>query len=363
MTETIFTHLRSLQTELIRGSLPFVSWRLPGISAPETIGSSKLPEQITDIRNLNKLGSGFIVAPFLSTDSALFIPRQWCRRGFHFDPLPLKFESRKHPLPPREIEFIGKKEYMQGVESAIQRIKQGELAKVVLSRIVAELLPDGFDVSLLFEQLCSNYPRAFVYLIHLPGKGIWAGASPELLAKIEGEEITTMALAGTRKAGITGNWAIKEQEEQHWVSQYIAELFTESGATRVQQSEAYTSNAGPVEHLRTDFSAHLPVGYSGQLIENLHPTPAVCGWPKERALEVITALETHDREFYTGFVGPVNGNGGNGELYVNLRCLQIADHHAYIYVGGGITVDSDPEAEWEETILKSKTLLDVIKKC
>lgn len=363
MTETTFTHLRNLQSELIGGTLPFVSWRLPGSSAPETIGAFTDSVQFADIQNINKPGDGFIMAPFATTAPASFIPRQWWRSGFHFDPLTLKFESRKYPLPEREIKSTGKKEYIHAVESAIQRIKNGELTKVVLSRIVSEALPDGFDISLLFEQLCSDYPRAFVYLIYLPGKGIWAGASPELLTKIEGEEVTTMALAGTRKAGINGNWSSKEVEEQGWVNRYITELFAQSGATRVQQSETYTSLAGPVEHLRNDFTAHLPGGNPEQFIASLHPTPAVCGWPKDRALRVISDLENHNREFYTGFMGPVNGDDGKYEVYVNLRSLQIANNQAYIYAGGGITVDSNAEAEWEETVLKSKTMLEVIKKC
>lgn len=364
MTEMIFTHLRNLQTELIGGNLPFVSWRLPGMSAPETVGSSTLPEQITDIRNLNDMGPGFVMAPFQATHPALFIPKHWYRSGFRFDGLPLKFERQKQTSLQRKIELTNnKREYIRKVESAVQRIKQGGFDKVVLSRIISVPLHHEFDVALFFGQLCCSYPQAFVYLCYLPGKGIWAGATPELLLSIEGEEVTTMALAGTRKAGITGNWPGKEQEEHRWVSHYIAGVFTTTGAIGIQQSEAYTVNAGPVDHLRTDFSAHLPDMYFGSLIKKLHPTPAVCGWPQERALETIADLEDHDREFYTGFAGPVNGKNRNSELYVNLRCVRIADSHADIYVGGGITVDSDPEAEWEETTLKSQTLLEVIKKC
>ena len=91
----------------------------------------------------------------------------------------------------------------------------------------------------------------------------------------------------------------------------------------------------------------------------MHPTPAVCGLPKNKALEFLLKNEIHNREFYSGFLGPVN-IGKSSALFVNLRCMQLKDKEAVIYVGCGITADSQPEKEWEETQLKSQILLSVI---
>lgn len=363
MTEFSFSTLRELQNGLIGGSVPFASWRLPGNNEPETIGSQAPAEVIEDTTQLSHKGEGFAIAPFRENERAYFIPREWHCRGFSFEPLKLKLESDVLPLPVQKSRPSERNEYLQKIRTAIEYINESTLTKVVLSRIVAVDLPDGFNASVLFENLCQTYPDAFVYLVYLPGKGLWSGASPELLAKIDSGKVKTMALAGTRKQGSKAIWSNKEVEEHLWVSRYIAEVLEASGASQVRKSEFYTSTAGPVEHLRTDFTAQLPVGASMQFIQQLHPTPAICGWPKQQALQLISELEAHPREFYTGFLGPVSGIADNYEFYVNLRCLQLIGNQAFVYVGGGITGDSNPEAEWEETVLKSETMLKVIKKC
>jgi len=95
------------------------------------------------------------------------------------------------------------------------------------------------------------------------------------------------------------------------------------------------------------------------MLHLLHPTSSVCGMPKFPALQFIVANEHLNREFYSGFLGPVNIKGNN-QLYVNLRCMQILRTRVVMYAGAGITHDSDPEKEWDETALKCQTLLDVI---
>ncbi|MDD3742010.1 MAG: chorismate-binding protein [Lentimicrobiaceae bacterium] len=364
MSAFTFSELSELQSTLTGTATAFASWRLPGAEAPETIaGSIEQVQQLDSIRQLNTLTSGYIFAPFEPGEPACLIQSQWYRRGFTFEPLSIEAANKKYPLPSKDIKSASKSEYMARVHDAIQHIKSGEISKVVLSRVVSHQLPNGFNPALLFKQLCINYPLAFVYLVYLPGKGLWAGATPELLAAISNGRIRTMALAATRKAGTVGQWTHKELMEQQWVSNYIKELFGSFGADGLQQSATYTSQAGPVEHLRTDFSATLSQDDAGAFLERLHPTPAVCGWPKNQALKVIAGLENYKREFYTGFTGPVNVGSQDTALFVNLRCLQIVDKYALIYVGGGITLESVPEDEWNETLLKSRTLLDAIEKC
>jgi isochorismate synthase len=125
----------------------------------------------------------------------------------------------------------------------------------------------------------------------------------------------------------------------------------------------YVAKAGNLLHLRTDFTfsvdaigTRLP-----SLISSLHPTPAVCGMSTGKAMDFIKSGEKHDRGYYAGFLGPI-GIRDMIRLYVNLRCMQVFDDRLVLYIGGGITSDSVPEEEWEETEMKAETLLSVLKK-
>jgi isochorismate synthase len=96
-------------------------------------------------------------------------------------------------------------------------------------------------------------------------------------------------------------------------------------------------------------------------VDAMHPTPAVAGQPKEDAIQFIKGLEPHDRDYYTGFLGPVNQGKGEIDLFVNLRCLKITPDYLSLYVGGGITLDSDPADEWNETRWKAESLLKILR--
>jgi isochorismate synthase len=119
-----------------------------------------------------------------------------------------------------------------------------------------------------------------------------------------------------------------------------------------------------VVHLRTDFRVELPrndlMALANRVLHELHPTSAVCGMPKDKALAFILQHEGYDRSFYSGYLGPVHIDG-QSQFYVNLRCMQLGQDAAYLYVGGGVTADSSPDAEWRETELKAGTLLAVLQ--
>ncbi|MAB58387.1 MAG: hypothetical protein CL524_12710 [Aequorivita sp.] len=115
-------------------------------------------------------------------------------------------------------------------------------------------------------------------------------------------------------------------------------------------------------HLRTDITGILKRGKATltKIAAALHPTPAVCGRPQKFAKEFILQNEGYNREFYTGFLGPVNENGASASLMVNLRCMKIENNTARIFVGGGITIGSQPADEWQETQNKMQTMLQVL---
>jgi isochorismate synthase len=178
-----------------------------------------------------------------------------------------------------------------------------------------------------------------------------------------------MALAGTQALPADGRlssvtWNSKEVEEQALVSDYIRDFFRHAGVSTVEETGPRTVAAGNVAHLRTDFRVFLPhearMALANRVLHELHPTSAVCGMPKDKALAFILQNEGYDRSFYSGFLGPMHV-GSRSHLFVNLRSMQLHDHTASLYVGGGVTRESDPDAEWRETELKAETLLAVLR--
>jgi isochorismate synthase len=267
---------------------------------------------------------------------------------------------------PRSSNYV---EYCRLVDSAIDFIVESGIKKVVVSRTSAAALPAGFDPVATFQALCQRYPAAFVSLVAIPGVGTWIGASPELLVSTGSHALHTMALAGTQ-ARLDGQsltavrWSPKEIEEQALVSDYIRDFFSRARAGVVHETGPRTVAAGNVVHLQTDFCVELPhhelMALANRVLHELHPTSAVCGMPKDKALAFILQHEGYDRSFYSGYLGPVHIDG-QSQLYVNLRCMQLGQDAAYLYVGGGVTADSSPDAEWRETELKADTLLAVLQ--
>jgi isochorismate synthase len=260
-------------------------------------------------------------------------------------------------------------QYCRLVDKAVDFIVDSGIKKVVVSRAAAASLQASFDPVVTFQALCQRYPAAFVSLVAIPGIGAWIGASPELLLATDGRALHTMALAGTQARPRdlplqAARWSAKEIEEQALVSDYIRDFFQRAGAPAVQETGPHTVAAGNVIHLQTDFSVQLPqpalMALANRVLHELHPTSAVCGMPKDKALAFIRQHEGYDRSFYSGYLGPVHIDG-QSHLYVNLRCMQLGQGAAYLYVGGGVTADSSPDAEWRETELKAGTLLAVLQ--
>jgi isochorismate synthase len=213
--------------------------------------------------------------------------------------------------------------------------------------------------------LCSAYPDAFVYLFCVKGQ-CWIGASPEPFVCSHDQRLKTVSLAGTRPLNKhnaeIGNWKHKELEEQEYVTQHIEKILKVFDINPVEKNGPYVIRAGNLMHLRTDFSFDMKIvgRRLPALIHALHPTPAVCGMSTGQAMDFIRNFEKHNREFYAGFLGPV-GFADKLCLFVNLRCMKVYDDRLILYIGGGITGESIPEEEWEETEIKAETLLSVIK--
>jgi isochorismate synthase len=257
-----------------------------------------------------------------------------------------------------EDDFVS---YKQNFEKMHQAISEGKLEKVILSRIQNGPAINNEQIIDVFELLTQKYPHAFVYAISSPDCGTWIGAGPELLLKKLKNRLSTVSLAGTIPNNDESEWSPKEIDEQELVTDYIEYTLIQHQADNIEYSEPMTINAGQVKHLCTTFNFELKQtnGNLIGLLYELHPTPAMCGIPKEKAYQLILDTENHNRKFYSGFLGPVTD--GNFDFYVNIRCLQAHAAKTVLYIGGGLTKGSIAESEWQETQLKAQTLLSVLK--
>lgn len=244
---------------------------------------------------------------------------------------------------------ISKENYLLICQNLINYLANSELQKVILSRI-KKIKPYKNPIS-HFLKLTQKYPEAMVYLWR-NNQDVWIGATPETLAVFHKGEFSTMALAGTKKTELKTDWTVKEYNEHNFVINYISEVLKNYSP---EISSTKTLNLGNLEHLITHINAKVPKAKVLEIIEELHPTPAVCGLPKENAKNWILENETHKREFYTGFLGFRIGE--DVFSYVNLRCAKLHKDSSDVYVGGGITKDSNSLAEWNETELKANSLV------
>ena len=280
-----------------------------------------------------------------------------------------KDTTGNQPQPSHPAHAVSdKRDYISLVNKARDEIARGSAEKIVVSRRHTVPIDKKNNIIEIFLNAIRSNPSAFSTLFHHEQFGTWLGASPELLLEqIAKNQWRTVALAGTQpyRDGqdlSTVIWNPKEQREQHLVCSHIAsKLNTLHGVTFTEEPPA-TVKAGNVIHLKSVFT----ITTDGQsdatemLLSALHPTSAVCGMPGLPAADFIFANERFNRSLYTGYWGPIGLPCDTG-VYVNIRCMQIFDYNATIYAGAGITAESDPEKEWEETIMKSTTMESLLR--
>lgn len=260
-------------------------------------------------------------------------------------------------LPEDRTQFIAenKEEYLQKLEEVIEIIRENNLPKLVLSRRKIYTDFKEIDLKSSFNNLCKSYPNAFKYLFY-EGETSWMGAFSEVLGKFNKSthEFETMSLAGT--IPVVEEWTEKEIEEQKPVSTYIRNILEKySDSNSIQESETYDHISGNIKHLRTDFKIKINPENLDHLIKDLHPTPAVCGIPKDFCKKIIEKVEKFPRELYAGFIKIETQD--YIQYFVNLRCARLYKNSFHLFVGGGITAQSNPEKEWRETELKSEAVL------
>lgn len=336
----------------LKNKFPFVAYKKPNTAFGNAIFQKDSKEYFTNDYSEN----GFVFAPFNSDEKALFIPFSNAEQStFKTDNLSSVSEL-KIEITESKVE---RDNHINLVQKGIDFIHHSTADKIVLSRKqVLEI--DAIDLIEIYQKLVINYPSAYVYFWYHPVTGVWMGATPEVLLSIDNEQFKIMSLASTQeyKGNLDVVWNAKEIEEHQIVTDYIVSKLE---TKELEISEAYTVKAGSLVHLRADISGCISSDFDlKKMIQVLHPTPAICGMPKELAKEFILKNENYHREYYTGFLGEINDK--TIDLFVNLRCMKLdaIQKQVSLYIGGGITKDSDPNLEWEETVAKSKVMKKVL---
>jgi isochorismate synthase len=350
-------------------NIPFVTYRLPNETKIQTwiqlSGKFNFFEYIHEVENK----TGFVYAPFHRKTNfpVVFFEPELIIENEDFENSLIEEISAKPAMYPEygiaEPFEIRKVDYLHQANSYINSF-DNHFRKAILSRVQLEKKPKDFNTGEFFENLQNNYSNAFCHIINIPGAGVWTGASPETLLRIDKTEATTISLAGTQPNSNI-EWSDKEVEEQKIVTAYIENTFHKFGINHFKKEKIQNYQAGNIVHLATKFNFNRKYVKDRltEFISELHPTPAVCGLPKKQALELILQTEKHNREYYAGYCGPINIKGKT-DLFVNLRCMKILPDKLALFVGGGLTAKSDPVKEWEETVLKANTLLSIIEnKC
>ncbi len=250
-------------------------------------------------------------------------------------------------------------DYHQDFSVFHAHLLNGDFQKLVLSRSLVLHKRDKLSPVELFQRACERYPRMMISLVYTPKSGMWLTSTPEILLSGKDNEWQTIALAGTMKYEEDLRWSDKNIQEQRYVATYITRQLEQFTDHFIEEGPR-TARAGHLAHLRSDFRFSLPAEAPiGELLQSLHPTPAVCGLPKQEAFRFILQKEHHDRSYYSGFMGPLSVNGQTN-LFVTLRCMQLFRDSYRLHAGGGLLKDSVEEQEWQETETKLDTMRNII---
>lgn len=257
--------------------------------------------------------------------------------------------------------------YRQSVGRALRDIASGALDKVVVARRVSLTAHGGrFDAPTMAARLREMHPHARVFAL-FDAASAFLGASPELLVAVDGRRLWSEAVAGTATAPRAGALmsSAKDRLEHAMVLAHLEHTLAPMCEELHADEAPSLLDAGPVAHLRTPVVGSLRSSRQSSLVglldvaEALHPTPALGGQPRARALRWLEENEPIERGWYGAPVGWIDDSGG-GVLAVAIRSLLVKGTHAYAYAGAGIVSGSEPHREWLETEAKLETVLSSV---
>ncbi len=278
-----------------------------------------------------------------------------------------EFDTAAGPGVTGQEHTPGLTEWQDRVESVIDRIQRGDLQKVVLAQSLVAHLETELNVVDVLSRLGQSYPSCYRFLFEPADGAAFFGATPERLIRLRGETVDTEALAGSIGRGETkqeDDWleqelrtSEKNNHEHDLVVDAIRQQLTDVTAT-IETGERTVRKLSNVQHLQTPIRATLgEKRHVLELVERLHPTPAVGGLPLAEATRTIHELERFDRGWYAAPVGWFDEHG-DGTFVVAIRSAVAAGNAARLFAGAGIVSDSDPDEEWDELQLKFRPILD-----
>ena len=282
--------------------------------------------------------------------------------GFRRPPRPEITESRR---------TTSRAAWRDSVGAAVDRIRGGNLQKVVLAQALETDLASDFPRAATLERLAEKYPDCHRYWFEPGSREVaFFGATPERLVALRGRTVETDALAGTTGRGETpaeDEWLAQELlsdnknvHEHDLVADTVREQLEPFSAS-ISAGDRRVRRLATVQHLHTPITAELDADrHVLELVEALHPTPAVGGLPPDRALETIHETEPFDRGWYAAPVGWIDA-AGNGAFAVAIRSAVAARRRATLFAGVGLVADSDPDREWDEVQLKYRPILDELE--
>ncbi|SFS56881.1 isochorismate synthase [Halostagnicola kamekurae] len=292
------------------------------------------------------------------------------RAHARFEELPAMRPSGNGPGVDRTDRSTTPAEWTEQVETALDRIERGELIKVVLAQSLTASLDGTVDVPATLERLRRTYPNCYRFSFAHETGGTFFGTPPERLVAKRGRTVETEALAGSAPRGddpaADDEFAetLRDSEKVGHEHGLVAEAIREQLdplAESVTASERTVRRLATIQHLRTPITATLEGDrHVLEIVEALHPTPAVGGVPPSAAWETIRSTESFDRGWYAAPVGWFDGNG-DGEFAVGIRSAVTADRSVTLFAGNGIVADSDPADEWDEVQLKFRPILDELQ--
>lgn len=333
--------------ELLQAGLDFAFYRSPKSDQVVLLQLSPVEEE-----ERNSFDDLWVVCPFSTEHSPYYY------RVLSEESITLNSKFRENQFKTLDFSHSTLNDYRLKVSNAIDEIGKGLLNKVVLHTQIE--VTYSKQIHRLIHKVLAADTEGFRYSFFSAELGLWMGITPEVLVHSKNRDFKTMALAGTRKLEDLDINPFKEKEraEQAWVTKEIVELLNKS-ADLMHVGEVETVKAGKLAHLRTIIKGEIKSSLTtADIASVLHPTAAVCGYPKSLAYRYIEENELLNRSLYSGYLGRVQKE--SSALYVNLRCMSYQNEMIKVYVGAGITADSDPELESEEIRIKTSTLASIL---
>lgn len=288
---------------------------------------------------------------WMKREGLVFYPFDRSKQAFFFGKKPVENTVKEFDLSPNES--LSQIEYETSVYMACATMEDGGLDKVVLAR--NEILEGDYNSQTAFQNAVKKYPDSYGYYVNI-GPEQWVGASPELLIHYEDGVVYTVALAGTKS--LDEQFTEKEEEEQAMVCDFIEEKLSTVGLIGFTKSETDETKFNTIKHLKTSYTATGTQEQALELLKHLQPTSAVCGLPRDKSFAFIQEFETMNRSFYSGVTGVLRKESAT--FFVNLRCMRFYGNKVELFAGAGITKDSNPASEWEETEKKIATIKELL---